>query len=78
MNFGELIYQQPENIKKLIRKIENLEKKLSNARAVILFNETCLNIYIYIKARQKSIYVYLNASLISFLSERYDNCLIRL
>ena len=48
MNFGELIYQQPENIKKLIRKIENLEKKLANARVAILFNKTWLNIYIYI------------------------------
>ena len=43
MNFGELIYQQPEHIKKLIRKIENLEKKLANARVAILFNKTCLN-----------------------------------
>ena len=47
MNFGELIYQQPENIKKLIRKIENFERKLANARVAILFNKTCLNIYIY-------------------------------
>ena len=42
MTFGELIYQQPE----LIRKIENLEKKLANARVAILFNKinkTCLN-----------------------------------
>ena len=39
MNFGELICQQPENIKKLIRKIENLEKKLANARVAILFNK---------------------------------------
>ena len=51
MNFGELIYQQPENIKKLMRKIENLEKKISlnslnfsaNALVAILFNKTCLN-----------------------------------
>ena len=43
MNFGELIYLQPENLKKLIRKIENLEKKLANARVAILFNKTCLN-----------------------------------
>ena len=48
MNFGELIYQQPENIKKFLRKIENFEKKLANARVAILFNKTCLNIYIYI------------------------------
>ena len=43
MNFGELIYQQPENIKKLLRKIKNLDKKLVNARVAILFNKTCLN-----------------------------------
>ena len=48
MNFRELIYQQPENIEKLIQKIENLEKKLSNARVAILFIKTCLHIYIYI------------------------------
>ena len=44
MNFGELIYLQSENVKKLLRKIENLEKKLANARVAILFNKTCLNI----------------------------------
>ena len=43
MNFGELIYHQPNNIKKLLRKIENLEKKLVNARVAIVFNKTCLN-----------------------------------
>ena len=42
MNFGESIDQQLENIKKLLRKIENFEKKLANARVAILFN-----IYIY-------------------------------
>ena len=51
MNFGELIYQQPENIKKLLRKIGNLEKKSANARVAILFNKTCLNMYIYIYNR---------------------------
>ena len=58
MNFGELIYHQPYNIKQLLRKIENLEKKLVNARVAIVFNKTCLNenllptftyTYIYIK-----------------------------
>ena len=57
MKFGELIHLQSENVKKLLRKIENLEKKLANARVAILFNKTCLNenilpiftnIYIYI------------------------------
>ena len=57
MNFGEFLHLHPENIKKLIRKIENLENKLVNARVPIVFNKTCLNenllptftnIYIYI------------------------------
>ena len=46
MNFGEFLHLHPENIKKLIRKIENLENKLANARVAIVFNKTCLNIYI--------------------------------
>ena len=57
MNFGEFLHLHPENIKKRIRKIENLENKLANARVAIVFNKTCLNenllptftnIYIYI------------------------------
>ena len=43
MNFGEFLHLHPENIKKLIRKIENLENKLVNARVAIVFNKTCLN-----------------------------------
>ena len=43
MNFGELIYLHPENVKKRLRKIENLEKKLTTLRAAILFNKPCLN-----------------------------------
>ena len=43
MNFGELLYHQPENIKKLFRKIENLEKKLTNARVAVDFNKTYLD-----------------------------------
>ena len=57
MNFGELINHQPEILKKLLRKIGNLEKKLVNARDAVVLNGTCLNenllpiftnIYIYI------------------------------
>ena len=48
MNFGELLHLHPEYIKKQLRKIENLELKLANARVAIVFNKTCLNIYIYI------------------------------
>ena len=43
MNFGELLNHQPENIKKFLRKIENLENKLANARVAVVFNKTCLN-----------------------------------
>ena len=41
MNFGEFLHLHPESIKKLIlRKIENLENKLANARVAIVFNKT--------------------------------------
>ena len=42
MNFGEFLDLHLENIKKLIRKIENLENKLANARVAIVFNKACL------------------------------------
>ena len=48
MTFGEFLYIQPDNIKKQVQNIENLEMKLANARVAIVFNETCLNIYICI------------------------------
>ena len=37
------IYIQPDNIKKQVWNIENLETKLVNARVAIVFNKTCLN-----------------------------------
>ena len=43
MNFGNLLYIQPENIKKNIRNIETTEKKLANAKIAVIFNNTCLN-----------------------------------
>ena len=46
MNFEEFLYIQPDNIKKQVQNIENLEKKLANARVAIVYNKTCLNIYI--------------------------------
>ena len=45
-------------MKKLIRKIENLEKKLANARVAILFNKTCLNENILPKFTNIYIYIY--------------------
>ena len=43
INFGKFLFIQPDNIKKQVRNIENLENKLANARVAIVFNKTCLN-----------------------------------
>ena len=64
MNFGELIYLQPDNVKKLLRKIENIEKKLANARVAILFNETCLNENILPNFTNIYIYIYVNIQIL--------------
>ena len=49
MNFGEVIFNFPCNI----RYLEKLEKKLVKANIAILFNRTCINdnIYLYIYIR---------------------------
>ena len=39
---------QPDNIKRNIRNIETTVKKFANAKIAAIFNNTCLNIYIYI------------------------------
>ena len=38
---------QPENIKRNIRNIETTENKLANAKIAVIFNDACLNIYIF-------------------------------
>ena len=43
MNFGNLLYCQPDNIKRSLRNIEDIEKKLSNTRIATVFNQACLN-----------------------------------
>ena len=48
MNFGNLLFGQPDNIKKSLRNIEGIEKKFANTRIATVFNQTCLNMYIYI------------------------------
>ena len=45
MNFGEFLYIHPDNIKKQVWNIENLEKKLANARFAIFLIKP---VYIYI------------------------------
>ena len=48
MNFGNLFFQQPYNIRKQVRNIETDEKKLIQAKMAVVFNNTCIYIYIYI------------------------------
>ena len=56
MNFGNLLYIQPENIKRNIRNIETTEKKLANAKIAVIFNNTCLNENLL--PRFSNIYIY--------------------
>ena len=48
MNFGNLLFLQPDNIKKSLRNIEGIEKKLANTRIATVFNQTCVLKWIYI------------------------------
>ena len=41
MNFGNLLYIQPENIN--IRNVETTEKKMANAKIAVIFNDACIN-----------------------------------
>ena len=43
MNFGNLLSQQPYNIRKQVRNIEINEKKLIQAMMAVVFNDTCIN-----------------------------------
>ena len=73
MNFGEVIFNFPCNIRSKISYLEKLEKKLVKANIAILFNRTCINenilpkftdIYIAIYI---SIYIYLYIHILKFL-----------
>ena len=62
-DFVNLLYMQPENIKRKARNIETTEKKLVNAKIAVILNNTCLNenllrdfliyIFIYVKIISK-------------------------
>ena len=43
MNFGNLLFQQPYNIRKQVRNIETNEKKLIQTKMAVVFNNTCIN-----------------------------------
>ena len=46
MNFRNLLFQQPYNIRKQVRNIETNEKKLIQAKMAVVFNNTCIYIYV--------------------------------
>ena len=47
-NFGKFINQFQPETKTLIRKLERILNKIYRENLSFLFNETCLNAYIYI------------------------------
>ena len=51
MTLGEMIFQFPNNIKIIIRQLEKLERKQVKANISILFNRTCINIYMNMKSQ---------------------------
>ena len=42
-NFANFLFIFNQETRKLIRNIENIEKKLLNCQLAVVFNETCLN-----------------------------------
>ena len=48
LTLGEIIFQFPDDIKTIISQLEKPERKQIKANMAILFNRTCINIYIYI------------------------------
>ena len=43
MNFENVLFQQPYNIRKQVRNIETHEKKLIQAKMAVGCNNTCIN-----------------------------------
>ena len=50
-NFGKFIHQFQFETKKLIRKLERILIKLYRQNVSLLFNQTCLNKYLYMCVR---------------------------
>ena len=43
MNFGNILFNHTEENKKIVRNIESLNKKTTNAKLSVLFNQTCIS-----------------------------------
>ena len=42
-NFANFLFVFSQETRRLIRNIENIDKKLINCQLAVVFNETCLN-----------------------------------
>jgi hypothetical protein len=40
-NFGQLIFELPPTIRRIVRRVESVSKKIINAEATISFNNIC-------------------------------------
>ena len=47
-NYGQYLNQFPPNTIKVIREFERIQKKICRHKMSIMFNEICINIFIYI------------------------------
>ena len=45
-NFANFLFLFNQDTRRLISNIENIENKLINCQLAVVFNETCLNIYV--------------------------------
>ena len=47
INLGDVLIRLSDEEKKLIRHLETTKKKIVNAQFAVIFNQTCIYIYIY-------------------------------
>ena len=55
-NYANFLFLFNQGTRRLIRNIENIEKKLINFQLAVVFNEICLNTFINMN---KFVYVYI-------------------
>ena len=69
-NLGTLLFNLSPSQKSLIRKYENLNKKLINARNAVVFNKTCIKENLLPNYTDTSIYIWILQIHISRWSSR--------
>ena len=62
-NFANFLFLFNQETRKIIRNIENIDKKLINCQLAVVFNETCLNEDILPIYTNIHIYIYLHKHL---------------